>query len=290
MKTILILGATGTQGGSVVHALLKTNHKLRGFTRNLGSPKAKELVQKKVELFQGDIFDRASLAKAMQGANVLYAVTTPFEKGLEAEILQGKTIIDLAVESGIEHLVFSSVASANLGTGIPHFDTKFEIEKELEKSGLNYTVIAPVFFMDNFLAPWFLPGLQKGKLMMALPSQRPLQQVAAVNIGEMVAAVIERGQKMYRRRIDIAGDSLSGVDAARIISELARLPVEYIEIPLSDIKKESEDMAIMYEWFDRVGYSVDMKALHKEFGEIKWLTFHDFALLQDWTSFMQKAA
>src|SRR5262249_42796265 len=58
-------------------------------------------------------------------------MSTPYEQGAEKEIAQGITITDAAKAAGVAHLIYSSVASANRATGIPHFDSKYEVEKRL---------------------------------------------------------------------------------------------------------------------------------------------------------------
>ena len=118
---------------------------------------------------------------------------------------QGTTITDAAKAAGVAHFIYSSVASANRATGIAHFDGKYAVEKHLQASGVPYTVVAPVFFMENLLQPWTLPSLRQGKLAMALPATRSLQQITVADIGAFVAAVIERGDTVFGRRFDIAG-------------------------------------------------------------------------------------
>src|SRR6266446_3012066 len=84
------------------------------------------------------------------------------------------------------------------------------VEKHLQASRVPSTIVAPVSFMENVLQPWSLPSLRQGKLAMALPASRSLQQIAAADIGAFVAAVIERGDTVFGRRFDIAGDELTG--------------------------------------------------------------------------------
>ena len=107
---------------------------------------------------------------AARGVNAVYAMSTPYEQGAEHETAQGLTITEAAQAAGVAHLIYSSVASANRATGIPHFDSKYEVEKHLQASGVPYTIVAPVYFMENLLEPWLVPGLRQGKLAMALPA------------------------------------------------------------------------------------------------------------------------
>ena len=111
-------------------------------------------------------------------------------KGPRKEIAQGITITDAAKEAGVAHFIYSSVAGANRTTGISHFDGKYAVEKHIQASGVLYTIVAPVFFMENLLQPWTLSGLRQGKLAMPLPAGRSLQQITVADIGAFVAAII----------------------------------------------------------------------------------------------------
>src|ERR1700740_1206754 len=157
-KLVLVTGATGNQGGAVVEALLTRGHQVRALTRNSASPAAIRLRQQGVEIAVGDFTDHDSLVGAARGADAVYAMSTPYEKGAEEEIAQGISITDAAREVRIAHFVYSSVASANRGTGIEHFDGKYTVEKHIQASGVPYTIVAPVFFMENLLQPWTLPS------------------------------------------------------------------------------------------------------------------------------------
>src|SRR5246127_4638005 len=281
-KHVLVTGATGKQGGAVVEALLTRRHQVRALTRNSASPAANRLRQQGVEIAVGDFSDHDSLLRAIRGADVVYAMSTPYEQGAEKKIAQGITITDAAKAAGVPHLVYSSVASANRATGISHFDGKYAVEKHLQASGVPYTIVAPVFFMENLLQPWMLSSLRQGKLAMAMPASRSLQQITVADIGAFVAAVIERGATVFGRRFDIAGDELTGEEAAAILSKVTGREVHYEGFPPDVLRAQNEDLARMFEWFDRTGYAVDIKGLHREFPEVKWHTFEEWARQQDW--------
>ena len=282
-KLVLVTGATGNQGGSVVQALLTQGHQVRALTRNPASPAAKRLSEQGVEIAVGDFTDHDSLVSAAHGVDAVYAMSTPFEQGVEKETAQGIAMTNAVKAAGVGHLVYSSVASADRATGIPHFDSKYEVEKHIISSGVPYTIIAPVYFMDNMLQPWALPNLRQGKLALAMPSTRSLQQIAVVNIGAFAAAVIERRDTVLGRYIDIAGDELTGDEAATILSKVTGREIRYEGIPPEVLRAQSEDMALMFEWFDSTGYAVDINGLRRDFPEVKWHNFEEWALKQDWT-------
>src|SRR6201988_820374 len=145
---VVVTGGTGKQGGAVVKSLLERGHVVRAITRSTDSAKAKELANAGVTLVRASLEDTAALTKALEGAIALFAMTTPFEGGTQAETQQGISAADAAKAAGV-HLVFTSVGSANRTTGVPHFDSKFEVEKHIAKIGLRATVLAPVYFMEN---------------------------------------------------------------------------------------------------------------------------------------------
>src|SRR5579872_4953792 len=121
-KLVLVSGATGKQGGACVEALLTRGHRVRALTRNPASPAANRLREQGVEIAVGDFNDRDSLVRAARGADAVYAMSTPYEQGAEQETAQGIIITDAARAARIAHFVYSSVASADRGTGIEHFD------------------------------------------------------------------------------------------------------------------------------------------------------------------------
>src|SRR6476619_5577466 len=145
---VVVTGATGNQGGAVVKILLERGHEVRAVTRSSDSAKARELANAGVTLVRASLEDTAALTKALEGATSLFAMTTPFEGGTQAETRQGMSAADAARAAGV-HLVFTSVASANRQTGVPHFDSKYEAEEHIAKIGARGTILAPVYCREN---------------------------------------------------------------------------------------------------------------------------------------------
>jgi uncharacterized protein YbjT (DUF2867 family) len=109
---VVVTRATGKQGGAVVKNLLQRGHEVRAFTRDTDSAKARELANAGVTLVRASLEDTAALTKALEGATSLFAMTTPFEEGTQAETRQGISAADAAKAAGL-HLVFTSAGSAN---------------------------------------------------------------------------------------------------------------------------------------------------------------------------------
>jgi uncharacterized protein YbjT (DUF2867 family) len=284
--TVVVTGSTGKQGGAVARGLLKRGHKVRAVTRDPGSSRAKSLVNAGATLVAASLEDTAAITKALEGATSLFAMTTP-AAGPGSEQRQGIAAADAAKAADV-HLVFTSVGSANRQTGVPHFDSKYEVEKHIAKIGVRATILAPAAFMENLY--FAKEQLAKGIYAAALPPTRALAQIAVVDIGAVAVRVIEDAGRFTGKRFDLASDELTGNEAAAILSRVVGRPFAYYQIPLDVVRERmGEDAAKMYEWFDRVGFAVDRGALRREFPEIAFHDFESWAKTQDWNALLQGA-
>jgi len=281
---VLVTGATGKQGSHLVGELLARGHSVRAFTRKPESPAAAALADRGVTIVSGDFEDQGSLERAARGVDSVFAMATPFESGEKAETREGINIVRAASAVGVSHLVYSSVAGADRATGIPHFDSKFEVEEEIRRSGVPFTIVAPVFFMENFLADYMVAGLAQGSISMALPATRRVQQIAVADIAQFTALVIERRENFLGKRIDIASDELTVATAAEAISEASGRHIEFTALPIDTVRQWNEDLARMLEWFDRVGYDADIVGLRSLYPEVDWHRFSTWAGEQDWSA------
>ena len=283
---VLVTGATGKQGGHLVRELLARGHAIRALTRKPDSAGAAALAARGVTVVTGDFEDQGSLERAARGVDTIFAMSTPFESGATTETREGINIVRAASAAGVgvSHLVYSSVAGADRATGIPHFDSKFEVEKEIGRSGVPFTIVAPVFFMENFLADWMAAGIAKGSIAMALPATRRLQQIAVADIAQFTALVIERRGSFLGQRIDIASDEVTSATVAAAISAASGRRIEYAALPIDAVRQQNEDLARMFEWFDRVGYDADVVGLRLLYPEVDWHRFSNWAREQDWSA------
>jgi uncharacterized protein YbjT (DUF2867 family) len=281
-KSVLVTGATGKQGGHLVRELLARGHSVRALTRKPESPAAAALAERGVTIVKGDFDEEEGLERAALGVDTVFAMSTPYESGVKTETREGINILRAAQAAGVTHFVYSSVAGADRASGIPHFDSKFEVEKEIRRSGVPFTIVAPVFFMENFLADYMAAGIAQGSISMALPATRRVQQIAVSDIAQFTALVIERRESFLGKRIDIASDELTGVTAAEAISEASGRHIKYSALPIDAVRQQNEDAARMFEWFDRVGYDADVVGLRSLYPEVDWHRFSTWARAQDW--------
>jgi len=288
-RYVLVTGATGKQGGSLALLLSRRGHRVRGLTRRPDGPAAAALRQAGIEVLAGDMEDPQSVERAAQGCDVAYVLATPFEKGPEFETRMATTAMDSARAAGVPYIVYSSVSDADRNTGIPHFESKAIAERHLQRIGVDYAIVAPVFFMENLTTPMTTGGLAKGVLAMGLPESRKLQGVALRDIAAFTALAVEQRNAFRGKRINIAGDDLAPTEMARQLSEAMGRKVTYQQIPLDQLRRQNEDVARMFEWFERVGYSADIPKLRQDYPSIGWQTFGAWVRTQDWKSILSSA-
>ena len=278
---ILVTGATGNQGGAIARQLLADGYQVRAMTRDLNADKAKALAALGAQPVKGDLDDPQSLERALEGAWGAYAVQSN-QEGVAREEEQGKRFAEIARESGIRHFVYSSVGSADRSTGVPHFENKWRVEGKIRSLAFpSYTILRPVFFMENFLSPWLKPGIMEGKLRLPLAPETGLQMIALEDIGKFGALAFKEHERMNGVEVDIAGDRRTMPETANIISLALDKKVLFERVPIEEMKKMSEDLAGMFEWFDRVGYDVDIGALQENYG-VKCRTLSEWANKVSW--------
>jgi uncharacterized protein YbjT (DUF2867 family) len=263
-RTILVTGATGKQGGALIDNLAGQGFTLRAMTRHPEGDAAAKLRAKGVEVVSGDLDDADSLTRALHGAWGVFGVQNTWEAGVEREEEQGKRLAQLAKAAGVHHYVYASVGSAHKQTGIPHFENKWRVEETVRSLQFpSYVIYRPVFFMENLTSPWFLNG---DAIYSALEPSTVLQMIAVADIGKYLAAAFTRAEPLNGREFDIAGDARTLPDTAAVIGRALGRAIRYVQIPLEEVRKNSEDFALMLDWFNKVGYSADIERTSREFG------------------------
>jgi uncharacterized protein YbjT (DUF2867 family) len=281
-ELVLVSGATGQQGGAIAHELLGAGWPVRAMTRKPQSDAARALAARGAEIVTADLDDDASLHRALDGAWGAVGVQNTWEAGVEREEDQGKRFARAVKDTGVQHYLYQSVGSAHQKTGIPHFENKWRVEETLRGLGIpSWVIVRPVFFMENLVGPGSKPYIDQGTLAMGLKPDTTLQSIAVRDIGKYGLAAFERHAELNGREIDIAGDALTGPQMAAVLSEVIGRPITFYQVPIEQIRAQSEDFALMLEWFDAVGYSADIERNAKEFG-IAPTRFREWAKDQNW--------
>jgi uncharacterized protein YbjT (DUF2867 family) len=279
-KLILVTGATGQQGGAVATALLAKGQKIRVISRT--PDKASALAKAGAEVVKGNLTNASDLQAALRGVHGVFAMSTPFEAGMDQEVRQGIMMADAAKQAGITHYVYTSVGSAHRNTGIPHFETKWKVEQHIRQIGLPATILRPVFFMENFTT--FSKPTAEGILMMPMRADKKLAMVALRDIGEFGAAAFMRPNDFLGQAIDLGGDELTMPDVAAQLSKVTGRSIQFRALPLEQAEAAmGDDLATMFRWFNEVGYQINVAALKQTFG-IPLTTFAEWMKTVDWAN------
>ncbi|KAK0649178.1 hypothetical protein B0T16DRAFT_409558 [Cercophora newfieldiana] len=280
-QNILVVGATGQQGGATIKALLalpKSDPPIHilALTRNTASAKAKALAEAHkgvIDLVQGDATNPSPIFESQPKGSIdaLFLVTTP---GKVPEEKQAIPLIDAAVEHGVKHIVFSSVErggdekSWTNPTNIEHFLQKHNIEiylrdkAEKEPGKFTWTIIRPVAFFENWDA---FGSMLAALLASSLRPDQKLQLVGVPDIGKFAAAALTDPAKWSGRAFGLAGDELTLDEQKKVFKRVtgADLPQTFTFLGKMLIWAV-KDLGNMFKWFGTDGYGADIEARRKE--------------------------
>jgi uncharacterized protein YbjT (DUF2867 family) len=274
---IAVIGATGQQGRSVIDALRDQNIPTRALVRNPDSREALALRDAGTEVVKANQEDGQSLSGGLANVAGLFYMTT-FEGpgGTAGEVRRGRTVAEAAARAEVPHVVYSSVGGAERETEIPHFDSKFEVEKRLTTL-VSATILRPTFFMDNLTGQLAPNEDDEIVIRMPMPGDVPLQMIAVRDIGRAAARLLlEPGT--HGDAIEVAGDELTLDLVAAQAAETFGVPARFEAIPLEYLG-DDEDLKAMFRWFAKgSAYQADLarsRSLVEGVSDLRaWLTTH----------------
>ncbi len=225
-------------------------------TRDLAQPAARALAERGVEVVEADMGDAVTVEPALRGAYGAYIVTAWVERGTDAEARMAIDMADAAGAAGVRHIVLSSVASADKWRAIPHFGSKLRVEEHLKGLGVPATIVRPVSFMENLLAPQSKAAIEAGTLAMPLRPEASMQQIAVDDIGAFVALAFADPGRFAGRTLEVAGDQLTGPQMAEALSRRLGRSVRFEPIPIE--RAGNPERVEMYRYINADGYRADI--------------------------------
>ena len=288
-KFILVTGATGRQGGAVIKHLLRNNMPVKALSRTPDSFSSQVLISNAIQVVKGDMGDPGSLFQAMRDCFAVYSIQNFFEYGAEREIRYGKNMAEAAKKAGISHFVYSSVCNADDHTGVPHFETKFIIEKYIQQIGLPATILRPVKFMENYYIAQVFKGILGGKLFDSIKAGKKHQMIAADDIGSCVAETFIHPEKFIGRTIELAGDELNNEQIAITMSRVLGKNIKFKRLPLFVAKlMMDKEMYLMFKWFNEKGFTADMTGIKLHFPSVHPTTLFKWLENENWQRWNKK--
>jgi len=257
---ILVSGATGQQGGSVVRYLLKDGgFRVRALTRDTKSQKAAALVRQGVEVVAGDLKDWKSLDAALVGAHGFFINTQFWEKCTEEEEFeQGSVAVAAAAAANTPHVLLSTLPGAFVATGnklkVPHLDQKWRIALLLQATGLTYTLL----FVPNYMDGWGKmlkpsPGPDgKSKFTIPMGGKRfGMSQIA--DLGIITTPIFKDPAHYNGKLVDLATQQVSMADLTAIYNRTHGTEVGFYEPAWEDFAKYpfpmAHELGVMFAFF-----------------------------------------
>ena len=231
-STVLVYGATGTQGTPVVEYALAAGHPVRVLTRD--ADRARHWADRGAEVAVADLADPASLAAANEGVGAV-VLQLPLQYDLELHQTYGRNAVDAARTAGVDLLVLNTSAHVLAGTGVRVYEARQEVIDHLHASGIPNIVLRPTFFMEILLGPWIRPGIVgDGVIAFPLPADLPMSWVSAWELGSYAVAALDRPD-LAGRTFDIGGpEALTGTDMAECFSGFLQRPISYVPVSPDD--------------------------------------------------------
>jgi uncharacterized protein YbjT (DUF2867 family) len=250
-KTLVVLGATGAQGGGLARAVLSdknSEYSVRALSRNPSADKARELATLGAEVVAADMDDVESLTRAFSGADAAFCMTNFWEHfSVERELVQAKNLATAVARARIGHTIWSTLEDTRkkvpLGDDrmptlqgkykVPHFDGKGQADAYFRETCLPTTYLLTSFYWENFTATGMGPKRgPHGDLAIVLPIDgRRLPGIAAEDIGKCAYGVFKRGSELVGKTVGIAGGHLTGTEMAASLSRALQQPVAYKAVP-----------------------------------------------------------
>lgn len=269
----VIIGATGTQGGFTARHLLAAGKPVRALVRDPAGEKAKALAALGAELVQGDLDDPATLPPALEGAAGLFSVQRP-DDGTDSELRQGLNLMAAAHKAGVSHIVHSSVCHVDEAPHFPGWDEgrwdrkywtdKLAVENAVRQGGFDsWTILRPSFILQNLLPPKvgvLYPQFGEGRFLAPIAADSIVQIIAGEDIGRFGAASLLEPQRFASATIELASESLTILDMARILGDVLGTTVVAEPVgPEAAIAAGQPDKWVRsQEWINEAGYHIDL--------------------------------
>lgn len=267
---ILVTGATGKQGGAAVRHLLNAGIKVRALTRKPDSDRAKALRNQGVEVVKGNLNDIDSLDLAVNGVYGIFAVTNYWEFGTgKKEVLQNKNLTDMAKKHGVQHYVLASIARCDDNPNLAHFVTKYECEQYIQSSGLPYTFLRAVYFMDNLIPNAQGATVHWAVLPSTLGDKTTLQMISTEDIGWFAANAFLHPEQYLNKTIDIAGDEVTYAQLHAAYKKVFQAEPEKSAFMKSLLMIMMPEIKKMFLWYREPVFKADIKHLRTVYPGLK---------------------
>jgi uncharacterized protein YbjT (DUF2867 family) len=282
---VLVIGATGTQGGAVVEHLRSGEHgqfEVHGMTRDPDSGRARELAARGVPVVRGDLMDRQTLIPLLQDVDAVFGMTDYWAAGgKESEFQQGNNLVEAAVEADLDHFVFSSIENCDAQPGVPLVDVKYDIEQVLRERDVPTTILRAHNFMQNF-EKQRERILSERAVALALDEGVSLRYVDVDDIDAVAAEALARPDDYTGRTLELAGDEHTLESMAAVFSDVVGSDIRPDHVPPDAVRAEmGEEYAVMFEWFNNRDYETELATIQAAV-DVEFTSLEEYLRDADW--------
>lgn len=266
-NVVLVIGATGNQGGAAARHLLADGWRVRALVRDSAAPKAVALAAGGAELIRGDLTDEASLRKAVAGAHGVFSVLAADEH----EVVLGKSVADMAEAEGVRHLVYSSVGGVEsqnryyLDHGWGPVD-KWVIERHLRGLSVPLTLLRPGGFMEDFTSP--ARFFQNGSINVPWHDDLVMNLIAVDDIGVFASLAFADPATYVGATLELAGDRLRTPQIADAFSAATGRAIPHSRVSLELLWRRSPEAARVFTWANETYFETDPAGLRSIYPDL----------------------
>jgi uncharacterized protein YbjT (DUF2867 family) len=279
----LVVGATGLLGSMIAHRLLEEGEQVRVLLRR-GSPSqelakqgmaipAQSLIDAGAQPVYGDLKERASLDKACQGVETVIttansASRTGNDNPQTVEVQGNRNLIDAASAAGVKRFIFLSVMAADADSPDPFLAGKGQTDAYLKANGMTYTIIAPNFFMEFWIAVIVgVPALEGRPVTVVGSGERVHSFISMEDVASFTIAAVGNPAAENQRLVLGGPEPLSFRDAVGVFEEVLgrRIPVRSVA-PGEPVPGLSAGVAGIAAAMDTFESPVEMTAMARTYG------------------------
>ena len=250
VQIIAVLGATGLQGGAVTRQLLEEGWHIRALTRNPDHKKVRSVAALGAEVVRADMNDPRSLERAFDGAYGVFSVQNHHISGYDGEVAQGRNVTDVALRTGVRHVVYGAAGTGMQHTGIESWDVKIRIVRYMRDRDLPVTILRPMAFMELMTASKFFPPASIWHVMPKLmgPS-RPVGWLAIDDLAVIAAKAFRDPDRFIGRDLTLAADVRSIDECRKVWREVMGRPPRRFQMPVWLFERfAGTDETTMWRW------------------------------------------
>lgn len=250
--TVVVTGATGSQGGATARALAGQGATVHALVRNSSSPAALALQKLDMILFESNWDEPSSYDSAFHGATALFLNLLP-TRSSTGERQHAYSLLCAAAAAGVKTVVYSSVARVGSHEKQPNWTpdsfmgkywlSKAAIEAAVWEGGFeNVTVLRSAFLMKTLVPPGSnlnFPELEKGVLRTAYSKSLKLMLVSEGDIGRFAAAAILHPEIYRGKIVNLDSEALTTAEIAKVLEDVSGKKIQAEEVDTGGLSLET---------------------------------------------------